>query len=228
MPGLAFDPTSLAIGGVSTATKLALSGYQALRAGQLKLADTTTPEQREALQIARQRAAFGRLPGSGLAYARLGQAQNTTLQNAMLGAGSGTELLAASAAADRTRQVGELGLAAQGEQYNERAQAGLTQQLGLQTQQRQRDLAAYNQQKSALIGGAIQNAGAAVDTGAAYAAYGLNRPTDVAATAMSTTASPGIRGASLPGYLPGNDYTPGMGLRERYYGSRSNRYGLSY
>jgi hypothetical protein len=237
------DPFSLAIGGATALPKIILGAKQLSDASRVKFQDTTTPEQRELLAMARQRAAFGRLPGVELAKMRLAQSQNNTLQNAALGAGSASDLLAAGAAADRTRQNGELQLTAQSDQYNERAQAGLGVALQQQAQQRQRDLQTYNQRKANLTQGGLENLGNAVDQGAAYAAYGANKaaepsvadlglaqPVDAltprtiglgAPAVMAPVATaPGIRGTTLPGYRPS--------INGGRYRTSASRYGLSY
>jgi len=244
---MALDPVSTTIGAASALPKLILGAKQLSDASRVKFTDTTTPEQREMLAIARQRAAFGRLPGANLAQMRLAQTQNATLQNAALGAGSGSDFLATAVASDRNRQAGELQLAVQGDQYNERAQAGLTGQLQMQAQQRQRDLLMYNQRKANLTQGGLENLGNAVDQGAAYAAYGANKNADALANdtsgyadrgpavdalaprtiglaplpgAAPTPAAPGIRGTALPGYRPS--------LNGGRYRTSASRYGLSY
>ena len=101
-------------------------------------------------------------------------------------------------------------------------------ELQRQAQQRQRDLLAYNQQKANLTQGGIENLSNAVDTGAAYAAYGANKAADTAlaatapATALAEPAitAPGIRGLNTPGYLPS--------LNGGRYRTSSVRYGVRY
>lgn len=229
------DPVSLGIGGVTSAAKLGLAAYQAYRASKLKLADTTTPEQREMLENARQQAASLRVPGQAMLENRLGMGQNVAVQAAQLGAGSGSDYLASVAATNMNRVNGEMQLGAQREQFNGQAQQQLRQQLGLQAQQRQRDLATFNTTKANLTGAAIQNANSAIDSGAAYAAYGIGRgadstgpagavdeltPRDVALNGVPGFPSPGIRGLGLSGYRPA--------LTGGRYATSRNRFGLTY
>jgi len=208
------------LGAAQAVPKLYQSFKQSREADALKLQDTTTPEQREMLAIARQRAA-ARLPGMAMQQGRLAQTQSAALQAASLGAGGASDFLASASAADRVRQNGEAQLGFQGEQFNQQAQNQLGQQLQMQAQQRQRDLAASNSQKAALRQGSAENLNNAVNGAAAYAAYGINQggppageagvaagavealsPRAIGLTQAEQAFAPGIRGTGLPGYAP--------------------------
>ncbi|WP_460503410.1 hypothetical protein, partial [Hymenobacter agri] len=94
-------------GAITTAIiGLGTAGYKAYQAHQqqkkadeLRLQDSSTPEEREQLAMSRQAAGTSRLLGMGGMQNRLGMVQAGALQNARLGAASGADFLAAAGAA---------------------------------------------------------------------------------------------------------------------------------
>ena len=167
--------------GVTAALGLASAGYKAFtgyqqqqKANNLQLMDTTTPEEREQLAMSRQAAASGQMPGQGVAQNRLGMVQSGALQNAQMGAASGSDFLAAAGAADARRQLGEQQLSTQSQQFQNVAKGQLRRDLTTASQRRQHDLDTYNQNKAALTSAAGTNMGAAIDTAGSFGAMGVN------------------------------------------------------
>jgi hypothetical protein len=143
-------------------------------ADELKLQDSTTAAEREQMAMSRMGASSARLPGMGYQEGRLAQVQAGAMQNARLGAGSSADYLASAGAADLRRQQGEQQLGIQGLQYQDKMRGQLRTDLSAQTRRKDRDLAAYNQEKAALTQASAENLHQAVETGASYGAMAYN------------------------------------------------------
>ena len=198
MPGFGIDPVSIGLGLVSAVPSI-ISGFQQRKAARdLKLADTSTPEEREQLAMSRQAAATSRLPGMGAAENRLGQIQAGAVQNARMGAASSSDFLASAGAADARRMQGEQALQTQGLQYQDGSKRQLRADLTTASNRRQRDLDTYNNTKAALTQGSATNLNNGVQTLAAYGAQAYNMG--------------GGRGSMGPDAGANGDYSyPGMG-----------------
>ncbi len=132
--------------------------------------DTTTPEEREILANARQ-AQSAALPGLAQYQQRLAQAQNAAIQNATLGAGSASDFIAASGAANTTRQQGEQQLSLQQQAYGDRATQQLNAVLSAMANHSRADTAQAAQANATLKGAALNNAYGAVSDAATVTAY---------------------------------------------------------
>lgn len=166
----------LATIGIATALpKVVASIKQSKQAQKLKLQDSTPAAFTEKLQLSRQAAGTARLPGMSGQQNRLGQVQAGALQNARLGAASGSDFLAAAGAADARRQAGEMQLGTQGLAYNDKSRQQLGADLTQQAAYQQRDLDNFNRTKAALTQSSAENANSAISGLASYGAAGLNR-----------------------------------------------------
>lgn len=164
----------LIAGGLQAGQQLYSALNQKKQADALKLADTTTPAEREALAMSRQAANSSQLPGMGAAQNRLGMVQAGAMNNARLGAASSSDFLASAGAADSRRQQGEQQLVMQGLNYQDKAKGQLRQDLARQSARTDRDLGAYNTQKGALIQASNQNLANGLGTAASYGAAAYN------------------------------------------------------
>lgn len=205
------DPFTLAVGGLSAIPSI-ISGFdQRAKANRLKLSDSTTPEEREALGMSRQAAATSRLPGMGAMQARLGMGMAGAVQNARLGAGSSSDFLASAGAADARRQQGEADLSMKGLAYQDQSNRQLRADLTTASNRRQHDLDTFNNQKAALTQGYATNLNNGVQTLGSYGA--LARNTYLGKTAPPAPAPSGVptQGYNQPGTGYDDDLLPGMG-----------------
>ena len=212
---------SLGIGAITSIPKFVAGFSQRSQAKNLRLQDTTTPEEAEQLAMSRQAAASSRLPGMGQMQNRLGMVQAGAVQNARLGAASGADFLAASGAADARRQQGEADLGMKGLQYQGQAQQQLRGDLKTASARRQRDLDTYSANKAALLQGSATNFDNGVNQLGSYAAMGLNMAAGGAGSGAGSAAT-GATGAGAaspydrqPGF-DGNYMNMGMSRRRGY------------
>lgn len=205
-----------AIGLASSLPKFYAAYQQNKKASQLKLQDSTTNGEREQLAMSRQ-GVNAQLPGLGAMQGRLAQVQAGAVQNARLGAASGSDYLAAAGAADARRQQGEQQLGIQGQQYQDGMKRQLRTDLGVQSARQQRDLDTYNSTKAALEEGSARNFDAGVQSLASYAAAGVNSAGGGGAGGFSP---PGM-GGDYPSPGPdGHPYGNPLGGSGRYRRSR--------
>lgn len=199
-----FDPVTLGLG-LASAVPSVIAGFQQRKAARnLRLQDTTTAGEREQLEMSRQAAATGRMPGMGQMQNRLGMVQAGAVQNARLGAASSADFLASAGAADARRMQGEQQLATQGLQFQQQGQQQLRRDLTMQSQRQQKDLDTYNNTKAALTQGSATNLNNALQTGVSYAAQAYNMD--------KNGASAGGAGGSM-----GNYQGPGVGMGSTSY-----------
>ena len=224
-----------AIGAASAANKYFASRKQAKQARELTIDDSTPAAFKEKAALDRQAAAAGTLPGLGQQQARLAQVQAGAVQNARLGAGSGSDFLAAAGAADARRATGEQALATQGLQYQDGARRTVGADLTAQAGYQQNDYNQFQAKKGALIQASAQNQQGALDTLGSYAMAavgGIPKPGAGSSSAFAGGVTPQLdmsQGVSQdyagpPDVLPdsyGNlPYSPGMGVQ----GLRRSRY----
>lgn len=225
------DPLSIATLGLGVASSIPklIAGFgQRKAANDLKLMDTTTPEEAEQLAMSRQAAATGRLPGQGQMENRLGMVQAGALQNARLGAASSADFLAAAGAADSRRQAGEANLATEGLRYQGQSRMQLRGDLKMASQRRQHDLDVYNQNKAALIQGSATNIDNGVGQIASYGAQAINMSAGQRIPNAGGNSGVPSQGYNDPGvgYYGGDDggsynmgarrYRPNMGISNGY------------
>lgn len=213
------------LGLATAAPKVIASVTQGNRAKNLKLQDSTPAAFTEKLQMSRQAAGTARLPGMSAQQTRLGAVQAGALQSARLGAGSGSDFLAAAGAADQRRQMGEMQLGNQGIAYMDKSRQQLGADLQQQAAYQQRDLDNFNREKAALTQSSAENANNAIAGAASYVAAGINRQDNLDESSANRAAglSPagsllGAGGLTTPGldgggYMPG---IPGLNSRKRY------------
>jgi hypothetical protein len=163
------------LGLVTAIPKVIASVTQGAAARKLKLQNTQPAAFTEKMQLDRQAASTARLPGIDGQQTRLGQVQAGALQNARLGAASGSDFLATAGAADARRQQGEVQLGAMGLNYQDKSRQQLGVDLTQQAAYQQRDLDNYNRTKAALTQSSAENANNAISGLASYAAAGINR-----------------------------------------------------
>ncbi len=230
----------LALAAIPAIAKAGLGLYQL---GQhVNRVDTTTPAEREQEAMARQGQA-STLPGMAGLQARLAQTQNTTVQNAQLGAGSGADFLAANSAADRVRQNGEQQLGMQSEQFHQGANQRLSSVLSGLAAHAQADTNRANQANAAFKGSGLTNLFGGLSDGASVAAYGAGLGStpahpELAVDKLDTLApralSGGVSGSyagppsSLPSLTTPAAGWPGMqGPGRPGYNPHGRRFGLT-
>jgi hypothetical protein len=177
----------LALAALPALAKAGLGAYQLTQ--KVKRTDSTTPEEREQLGLARQMQ-NATLPGLASYQGRLAQTQNAAVQNAMLGAGSGSDFLAAASAADRVRQQGEAQLATQGQQYHDRANQQLNAVLGAAAARSRADTQRAEQARAQLKSAGLNNLSNALTEGSSIATYGALNSQAPAATTPGTLPTP--------------------------------------
>lgn len=231
-----------AIGLASAGSKYLASRKQAQQARELTIDDSTPAAFKQKAALDQQAAVSGTLPGMAQQQDRLAQVQAGAVQNARLGAGSGSDFLAAAGAADARRASGEQALATQGLQYQDAARrtvgANLTTQAGYQ----QNDYNQFQAKKGALIQASAQNQQGAIDTLGSYAMAAVGGGMGAGMGGGRTPSMPGVtpqlnmsQGVSQdyngpPDLLPDSNgytpYSPGMGMGVQ--GLRRSRYANSY
>jgi len=220
-----FDPITLGLGALSAIPSVISGISQRSQANNLKLQNTETAAEREALAMSRQAASTARLPNQGYQEGRLAQVQAGAVQNARLGAASSSDFLASAGAASARRQAGEQQLGIQGQAYNDKAKGQLRQDLATQSRRQQHDLDTYNQTKAALLQGSATNLNNAVQTGVAYGAQAYNMGAGKGTTPTPENSTGGVGGGYNPyGNTMYND--PMGGFPMGGYGRQSRRYNL--
>ncbi len=169
---------------VGPAAKTALGIYQLFQ--NVKRTDSTTPEDREVMANARQ-AQAAQMPGVNLYEARLAQGQNAAVQQAALGSGSASDFLAASGAANRTREQGEQASFAQQDAYHQRANGQLNAVLTAAANRSRADTERANQANAQLTGAGLNNLSNGLNEAGSVATYqGLQNSPAPAATSNGT------------------------------------------
>lgn len=186
----------IALGAAQAIPKIIASYSQGAAARRLRLQDSTPAAFTEKLQLDRQAAGTGRLPGQSGQQARLGMVQAGALQSARLGAASGSDFLAAAGAADARRQAGEMQLGVMGQQTMDKNRQVLGASLDKQAAYQMRDVDNYNKEKGALTQAEAENANNAISGVASYAAAGLNRQDNLNESAANRAA--GYTPAAVP------------------------------
>ena len=211
------------LGLASSIPKFYASYQQNKQANALKLADPTTPEEREQLAMSRQAAATSRMPGQGQMENRLGMVQAGAVQNARMGAASSADFLASAGAADARQQQGEQQLGVQGQQFQAQGRLQLRSDLKMASQRRQHDLDTYNANKAALLQGSATNLDNGIGQIASYGAQALNMYENTQGTPAGAGGAGGAGGNG--GYGNGGGYGRGYGFGQ--YGNNPNNMGLS-
>jgi Spy/CpxP family protein refolding chaperone len=165
----------LTLGAVTALPKVIASVSQGQKAKNTKLQNSQPAAFLEKMALDRQAAATARLPGMSGQQTRLGQVQSGALQNARLGAASGSDFLGAASAGDSKRQAGEQQLAVSGLNYQDKSRQQLGADLTQQAAYQQHDLDTYNRTKAALTQSSAENANNAISGLASYGAAGINR-----------------------------------------------------
>jgi hypothetical protein len=222
----------LIAGGLQVGQQLASAFGQKQKANNVKLQNTTTNGEREALAMSRQATNTSRLPGMGGAMNRLGMVQAGALQNARLGAASSSDFLASAGAADARRQQGEQQLAERGLAYQDASKQQLRRDLATQSAREQHDLDAYNAQKGALTQASNQNLASGLNTAASYGALAYNMGANMDAAGNTgqvadmgydpiSTRTPALTGRM--GITPLPTTLPGYAGRSTNFGGLGNR-----
>lgn len=168
------DPFTLALTLAPQAFK-AVSGFnQARKAEKLGVQDTTTPAEREALALARQRAS-AQLPGTGQALNRIEAGTNDTLSAAARAGTSSNSILGLLGVADQNRQQALAGLDARSDAYQQQQQRALEGELQRKAAHELRDRETFDRNRGALMEASARNIYGAIDGAAQIGAFAASK-----------------------------------------------------
>lgn len=136
--------------------------------------DTTTPAEREALELARQRAT-AQLPGQATTLNRIEAGTNDTLSAATRAGTSSSSVLGLLGLADQNRQRALNDLGTRADAVHQQQERDLGTELQRQAQHQQRDRETFERSKAALNESSERNIYGALDGAAQVGAFALSK-----------------------------------------------------
>lgn len=232
------DPITLASFGLSAlggAYQIGSGLTQASKANNLKLQDTRTDADKEALAMARQRANSQRMPGMGQAIDELNQSSSNARSASIQAGTSAANVLAANSQIQRNEIQGLSRLNAQSASYQDSAKRDLATELRRDSALQQKDREEFERSKAALKQAANTNIFGGLSTLSSAGLYGLgggykrdengksayvnaqNYNTGISLGTGNTSVNVGVGGPRTGSYRPTNDFNrlnfrPGINL----------------